>query len=64
MSIPDAYDLFESHDREQERWLASRPVCVFCGEHIQAEHCYTLHEGITCPECLDIHFRKDIDDED
>ena len=50
---------FERHDRQQEEKRANRPECVFCGEHIQDEHYYKLHEGITCPSCLNDHFRED-----
>lgn len=45
----------DMRDREerQERWLASRPVCDWCGEHIQDEHWFNVYSICVCPGCFD-----------
>lgn len=50
---------FDRWDMEQQKHLDSLPKCVICGEPIQAEHYYNLHEGITCPNCLENEFRQE-----
>ena len=37
MYIPDNYDLFVAHDREQEAKLQELPVCKCCGFVIQQD---------------------------
>ena len=57
---PDNYSQWERHEAEKEAWLASRPVCCRCGEHIQeepAQHPITGAE--MCSECL-----KEYEEED
>lgn len=53
---------FSLHDAEQEAWLARRPVCADCGEHIQESHYYLINDETICPDCLEAGYRKDIDD--
>lgn len=54
MVIPDNYSQWEAHEREQEAWLESRPICCRCGEHIQEEPVYHPITGAEmCPECLE-----------
>lgn len=48
----EAYDLWEAHDREQEKRLQSRPVCDVCGEHIQDEYLFEIGSDYVCEECL------------
>ena len=51
--IPDNYSQWERREWEAERWLASRPICCVCGEHIQEEpkrHPETDEE--MCTECF------------
>lgn len=55
--IPDSYDMWASHDAEQEAWLQSRPVCSCCEEHIQEDSYYEIGDMIICEECLD-NFKK------
>ena len=62
MNIPDAYDLWEAHDREQEQALEKLPYCEICGNPIQDEHLYLINDEFVCQECLDRDFRKDVDD--
>lgn len=53
MSIPDAYDMWEAHEREQQRWLEKRPVCADCQEHIQEERAYYINGDWICEDCMD-----------
>ena len=54
----DNYDLWEQHDREQERQRERLPQCDYCGEEIMDEHFYIIDDEYICPECLDENFRK------
>ena len=38
----DNYSLYKQREREQERWLAQRPVCSYCGHPIQDEELYDI----------------------
>ena len=62
MNIPDNYDIWEAHDREQEQNLAELPVCEICGQPIQGEHLYLINDEFVCHECLMQDFRKNTDD--
>ena len=61
MCAPDNYSQWEAHEREEERWLARRPVCEYCEEHIQDDHYFDINGEVVCPDCLESYFRKDID---
>lgn len=58
-NIPDNYDLWESHDREQRRSLEQLPVCDICDERIQEDYYYHINDEYICPDCLE-HFKKRI----
>ena len=61
MNVPDNYDQWLRHEREQERQLAERPRCDHCFHPIQANHLYRINgEGI-CPDCLENYFREEIE---
>ncbi len=62
MNIPDNYDLWEAHEREQEQALEKLPVCGICGEPIQDEHLYLINDEFICPACLESDFRKNTED--
>ena len=49
---PDNYSQWEAHEREAERWLARRPVCVDCEEHIQDEEGYYINGEWICSDCM------------
>lgn len=53
---------FYRHDAEQEAWLAKRPKCADCCEHVQDDHFYLINDEVICPDCLESHFRKDVED--
>lgn len=60
--IPDNYDMWESHDRKQERRRSDLPVCDYCGEPIQEEHFFYINGECFCEDCLNNNFRKNTDD--
>ncbi len=49
----DNYDLFERHEAEQEKWLAKRPICSCCEEHIQDDRLYIINDEFICPDCIE-----------
>lgn len=55
--VPDNYDAFVEHDAEQQRWLATLPKCVECGDPIQDEVYYEIGNRCWCPSCMDDHRR-------
>ena len=61
-SIPDAYSQWLHNERETERWLAKRPVCADCGEHVQHGHYYRINDEVICPGCMESHYREEIND--
>lgn len=62
MPCPDNYDLFIKHDRRQQQWLDSRPVCDYCDNPIQDDFAYQINGDILCEGCLNDHFRISTDD--
>lgn len=60
--IPDNYDLWAAHDREQTRQLARLPVCADCGEPIQQEDAIFINGDWLCDDCLS-SYRRPITDE-
>jgi hypothetical protein len=42
------YDEFLEHDRKDTEWLQRRPVCAYCGEHIQDPVCYCVNGRHYC----------------
>lgn len=50
--VPDNYDLWEAHQREQDKWLDSLPKCSECGEPIQQDECYDFDGDLICEDCL------------
>lgn len=54
--IPDVYDLWEAHEREQEKSLLRLPQCDNPGcRHgiIQDEHYFYIDGEILCQECME-----------
>ena len=50
MYIPDNYDLWEAHDREQEARLQELPICKCCGFHIQQEKAICIDGDWYCED--------------
>lgn len=53
MIIPDAYDMWEAHDAEQDRHLDDLPVCCECKEPIQSENAVCVDGQWYCSDCED-----------
>lgn len=51
--IPDNYDRWEQHNREQEAKLDKLPRCSECDEPIQDEYCYYINGEYICEECME-----------
>ena len=48
----------ERHERQQEEWLKSRPVCDMCGEPIQDDIYFEPEPGTCyCDECFALYVR-------
>lgn len=62
MGCPDNYSQWKNHERQQEAWLARRPVCYECGEHIQNEDCWELNGELICTDCLETNHKKHTED--
>lgn len=60
--IPDNYDRWSEHDRQQEEALEKLPECDYCGEHIQDDYCFMINDEIICEKCLKDNFRKATED--
>lgn len=55
MCIPDNYSQWEAHEQEQNSWLAKRPICADCGEHIQDEEAYYINGEWICADCMSVY---------
>ena len=60
--IPDAYDQWAEHDRQQEEALNKLPKCSECDEHIQDDYCFVINDEIICEKCLKENYRKSTED--
>lgn len=52
MYIPDNYDMWASHEAEQEKKLCRMPKCTECGERIQQDRAVYVYGGYICDYCL------------
>lgn len=59
MNVPDNYNQWEAHERQQERQRKRLPKCDQCGEEIQ-EHFFDIYGDIYCEECGIKMFRKEV----
>lgn len=59
--MPDNYSQWEAHQMKQEAWLAERPVCADCDEHIQDDHCFEINGEYICPRCMEDLHRRDVE---
>lgn len=62
MNIPDNHDIWAAHEQEKEQRLAERPVCDICDNHIQDEFFYEIDCENVCEECLNLHFRREVEE--
>ena len=61
MYMPDNYDRWVEHDREQEEALKMLPKCKCCEQPIQTEYCYGNNGKYICEHCLVEYYRQDTD---
>ena len=54
---------FHNYDKEQTRWLLSRPVCSICQEPIQDDVMFRIDSKNYCEACLRDEFEVDIPDD-
>jgi hypothetical protein len=59
--MPDNYDLWEAHQREQDKLLERLPKCADCGEPIQDDDYYEFDCYFYCWDCVCDNHRKSID---
>ncbi len=52
---------FHRYDREQDRRLKLLPTCERCGDAIQQEKAVCINGFWFCDECLESHYRKEVD---
>lgn len=60
MNIPDNYDLWEAHERRQQRILDRLPKCDRCREPIQDEHYFDIYGETYCEKCMETLFRMEV----
>ena len=59
--MEDNHDQFLAREARQDAWLTRRPECDHCGHHIQYDHYYYINDTVICPDCMENHFRQEID---
>lgn len=52
--MPDNYDMWESHDRDQEKKLSMMPVCNCCHKPIQQTKAIYYNSQWCCESCEEI----------
>jgi hypothetical protein len=58
----DNYSMWQDHQREQDRKLASCPVCCYCGHPIQDENLFDINGELYHIKCAEDEFRKMTED--
>lgn len=58
MNVPDNYDQWGYHEARQTAWLQRRPVCVYCGRHIQDEILWDINGELYHADCAEKEFCK------
>ena len=59
----DNYDLYLSHEAEQETELEKCPECYYCGQKITDEYFYEMPDGeMVCEKCLNENHQRTLDD--
>jgi formylmethanofuran dehydrogenase subunit E len=60
--VPDYTDLYEEHERDQERRLKKYPKCDCCDEPITDDYFYDIDGTYFCERCLKAEYRKKTED--
>ena len=58
----DPHADFLNWDSDNQDYIEKLPECDYCGSKIQDEFLYCINDEIICEDCLNDHFRKDVDD--
>ena len=54
MRVPDNYDAYRAHEREQARAEACASKCAICGEPIWEDYAYDLgFHTLVCENCAE-----------
>lgn len=53
---------FNRHEARAEAWLRKRPVCCFCGEHIQGRRLFDVEGKLWHRSCFIEEHEKDTED--
>lgn len=60
--MDDNYSLWQRKEAQCEAWLAKRPVCCYCGQHVQDENLYDIEGSLYHEDCMNERFRKYTED--
>ena len=58
----DALKDWERYDAQQQRGLDKLPKCSYCHHPIQDDDYYEFEDRLLCPECLNEHHKKSVED--
>ena len=47
---------FNRYEADRDKWLAERPECADCGEHIQDAKAYYINGEWICKRCMSTYF--------
>ena len=56
--MPDNYEIWEANERRKEAWLAGKPICAHCGNHIQDDRLFDINGYLYHVECAEEAFQK------
>lgn len=54
----DNYSQWRRREAQRENWLKKRPVCAYCGKHIQDERLFDINGELHHEECACEEFKK------
>lgn len=58
----DNYSVWEANERRMEDWLSRKPICSYCGQHIQDERLFDINGLLYHEECAKEEFLKYTED--
>lgn len=56
--VLDAERFQAALDKEE----AALPVCSICDNHVMDGYFYLINDEVVCPDCLEYHYRKEVED--
>lgn len=60
--MEDNYSQWEHEERKRENWLRQRPVCSYCGEHIQGRKLFDVDGKLWHRSCFIEEHEKETED--